>query len=921
MNKRALIALIVVGASIAGARTGQAQEPTAWQAGVAVVKITPETPVWMAGYAARKKPSEGVAADLFAKALAIEDPTGSRLVIVTLDLISVPRSLRDWLEAAVQDKYALPPSSLLINASHTHCGPALNAAELKLNELKAPYAAAAERYVGQLQTKLAELVGRALQQLVPAQLDFQRARAGFAMNRRRPTGGGYRNAPYFEGPVDHEVPVLRVTDPSGELKAVLFGHACHNTTMGDYLIRGDYAGYAQQYLEADHPGATALFMIGCAADQNPYPRGQEELAKQHGRTLALAVEAALQTPPKPLRGPLRTALEDVALDFAPPPSRDQLERNAAGAREPDRSQAIALLKELDTTGRIRTTYPCPVQVVRFGRDLTLIAMGGETVVDYALRLKRELAGPSVWVAGYSNDVFTYVPSARVLAEGGYEAGDAAKWDALPGPFTDTVEERLVGKVLELARQPIESQPAAVDLNLGQQATVRLADGREANVKLLKIDERRDSLRQALRLVRVTVEVNGQQTTLGSATYHLPVTVGDVQIDCPITKGYNEGGDHWGLDADARLRLWPAGYPLITPGTFGYPVDQRWFASHTLMANQIGDGEDIGKKPIYYHWGLDFGGAERMVDVVAASDGLIVSAGGKSVDQESFPSLVRPRGDVVYLRDGRGWYQRYSHLDSIDPAILPGQQVKRGQKIGALGKQGASGGWSHLHFDIVAPQPSGRWGILEPYALMFEAYHDAHPLEPLEAVARPHQLVAVGESVTFDASRSWSRRGPEHITGYLWMFSDGKTARGPVAERRYTKPGTYSEILKITDADRNVSYDFAIVRVRDPDHPDQKPPTVHAAYWPTRNIRIGQPITFKVRSFAVAPDEGQEEWDFGDGSPTVRVQSDGNVEALAPDGYAITEHTYAKPGHYLVKVSRTNHRGETGTARLSVIVRP
>jgi murein DD-endopeptidase MepM/ murein hydrolase activator NlpD len=525
------------------------------------------------------------------------------------------------------------------------------------------------------------------------------------------------------------------------------------------------------------------------------------------------------------------------------------------------------------------------------------------------------------VAGYSNDVFTYLPSARVLQEGGYEAGEATKWGSLPGPFTASVEERVVGKVLELARQPIESRPAAVDLNVGQEATVQLVDGRTATVKLVRVEEQRDSLRHALRLARVTVEVNGQPVTLGAATYHLPVTVGDVQIDCQITKGYNQDVDYWGLDADARLRLWPAGYPLITPGTFGYPVDQRWFASHTLMANQIADGEEVNKKPIYYHWGLDLGGAERMVDVLAATDGQVVSAAGALLPPGTYPELVKPRGDVVYLCDDRGWYYRYSHLDSIDPAAPLGARVKRGQKIGVLGKQGTSGGWSHLHFDIVAPQPSGQWGILEGYALLFEAYHDAHPLEVLEAVARPHQLAAVGEAVTLDASRSWSRRGPSHLATYAWTFSDGTTGQGPTAERRYAKPGSYSEILKVVDKDGNIDYDFASVRVQDPNAPDQKPPSIHAAYWPTWGVKAGDEVTFKVRSFNVAPDEGQEEWDFGDGTPKVCVQSDGNAQALAPDGYAVTQHTYRAAGHYLVRVSRANRRNETATARLEIIVRP
>jgi hypothetical protein len=254
--------------------------------------------------------------------------------------------------------------------------------------------------------------------------------------------------------VDQAVPVLRVRDSAGVLRAVLFGYACHNTCMGDYKFRGDYAGYAQEYLEQAHPGMTAMFSIGCAGDQNPYPRREPEFVRIHGRSLAMAVEAALETVPKPLAGPLRTALDDVTLEFAPPPSREQLLAMAATKKRPIADHAQRLLKQLDEKGDIRTTYPYPVQVIRFGSDLVLVALPGEAVVDYSLRLKRELAGPAVWVAGYSNDVFGYLPSLRVLKEGGYEAGDAMLWGSLPGPFAPSVEERIVAKVHQLAKQTV-----------------------------------------------------------------------------------------------------------------------------------------------------------------------------------------------------------------------------------------------------------------------------------------------------------------------------------------------------------------------------------------------------------------------------------------------------------------------------------
>ena len=250
-----------------------------------------------------------------------------------------------------------------------------------------------------------------------------------------------------------------------------------------------------------------------------------------------------------------------------------------------------------------------------------------------------------------------------------------------------------------------------------------------------------------------VEVNGRTTTLVSANYRLPVTVGGVQIDCPVTRGYYQNcdpfEDSWGLDKDARLRLWPAGSPWAAPGTFVYPIKQRWFASATQMANEpsfVDGGDAPAGRPIYYHSGLDIGGCEGLVDVVSACDGLVVSAGGKALPEyPDIPFYKRGDYDYVYVLDAHGWYYRYAHLKSIDPAIRPGERVRMGQKIGVLGKEGSSGGWSHLHFDIKARQPSGKWGIQEGYAFLWEAYRREHRPQII-AVARPHHLIWAGEKV-------------------------------------------------------------------------------------------------------------------------------------------------------------------------------
>jgi hypothetical protein len=468
-------------------------------------------------------------------------------------------------------------------------------------------------------------------------------------------------------------------------------------------------------------------------------------------------------------------------------------------------------------------------------------------------------------------------------------------------------------------QPVRTpRVRVVDLDVGEPKALELSDGTTARVKLLGVEETRDSIRAAVRRAQVKVEINGQPVDLVSATYRLPVTVAGVQVDCPITHGHLENStiDHWGLVKSARLRFWPAGSPWVEPGTFVYPVRQRWFASATQMANEptyVDEFEHPSARRIYYHSGLDIGGAEGQIDVVAAAAGLVVSSSKAGLPgYEDTPA--DPRYDVVYVLDDQGWYYRYSHLQTIDPAIKPGATVAIGQKIGVLGKEGGSGGWSHLHFEIVSRQPSGRWGTQEGYAFLWEAAL-ARDRPAVVAVARPHHLAWTGEPVPLDGSRSWCRSGK--LAELVWTFHDGTTASEPRVDRTYAEPGQYTEILKVTDSQGNTSYDFAIVQVLDRQKPEPAPPSIHAAYAPTQGLKPGDPVTFKVRTFGTT--HGSETWDFGDGSAAVEVRSDGNVRELAPDGYASVVHRYARAGDYLVRVERADSRGYKAVARLCVSI--
>jgi murein DD-endopeptidase MepM/ murein hydrolase activator NlpD len=468
-----------------------------------------------------------------------------------------------------------------------------------------------------------------------------------------------------------------------------------------------------------------------------------------------------------------------------------------------------------------------------------------------------------------------------------------------------------------------AQFRTVDLDRGERADITLPDGAAARLELLDRSETADIVRGAVRLERVRIAVNGKEAAIECGNYRLPVAVGAVQVDCPVTKALvsNSRTNPWAIEKDARLRVWPARSPWLAPGTYVYPVRQRWFATNTQMANEpsfVDGSEEPSAKRIYYHYGLDIGGAEGRTEVVSATDGRVVVRGRSALPEYVKSPYTEVNYDGVIVLDERGWFHWYFHLFAIDPGIRLGERVRMGQPVGIIGKEGSAGCWSHLHYEIRGPQQSGKAGIVEGYAFLWEAYRRQYAPEVI-ASARPHSFVWVGEPATLDGSRSWARAG---VARYEWTFGDGSKASGPVVTRTYRQPGTYSEILKVTDRSGRTAYDFASVQVVERQEPvkgreDRVPPTIHASYWPTIGVRAGQPLTFLVRTCRTTA--GEETWDFGDGSAPVGVKSDGCAAEKAKDGYARTAHVFAKPGDYLVKVERANERGEKATARLWVPV--
>ena len=464
----------------------------------------------------------------------------------------------------------------------------------------------------------------------------------------------------------------------------------------------------------------------------------------------------------------------------------------------------------------------------------------------------------------------------------------------------------------LAQVPLIPLLRTVDINLGETLQINLHDGKPVVVELLAVQPEFDSVFDAVRDVKVTIRVNGEEKTIQSGNYNLPVQIGGVQVDCPVTLDYMKKAsvDWWGLVKDVRLRFWPAGSPYLWPGTMVYPVNQKWMATFTQFSNEpvIAGPRTDGK--VYYHAGLDLGGAEDMVEVYAATDGVVVSVRGDVLDSES-DNPINPRYDVVYIRDARGWYYRYSHFDSIIPELEVGQQILAGQLLGMLGKEGGSGGWSHLHFEIVSRQPSGKWGTQEGYAFLFQAYLRQYDPEIL-AIARPHKVIHVGEKVVLTAANSWSKH---EIVNFEWTLSNGARKTGKEIENIYQHPGTYSEIVKVTDEKGNYDYDFAVVKVYEKGSKGLVGlPDIHATYFPTMGVKPLDKVFFQVRTRWET--DGLDVWDFGDGSPSVSVKSNIETENHSRVGYSVISHRFKEPGDYLVSVQRITDNGRA-TANIYV----
>lgn len=430
-----------------------AAEP-GWKAGFAAVKITPAQPMWMSGYSSRTGPAEGTEIDLWAKAALLQPADGKPLLIVSLDLVGIDRGTSLAICKAIMDKHKLPRESIALSTSHTHCGPVVGKNLRSMYFFDDAQWKLVDAYTDSLPGLVLKAVDAAVAASQPVELSWKTGTSGFAVNRRENKEAEVpmlREKGLLKGPVDHDVPVLAARDAKGKLTGVIFGYACHATVMSYMKWSGDYPGFAMLDVEKANPGATALFFAGCGADQNPLPRREVALAKKYGGMLADSVNAVLAKPMTPLAAEAAAAYREIELPLKEVPTREEFMKQAEGKDKYIAARAKILLKQLDAGKDIPATYPYPIQSWRLGKDLSLVTLGGEVVVDYSLRLKKDLGG-SLWVMGYANDVMAYIPSLRVLKEGGYEGASSMIYYGLPSVWGEKVEDLIVEEVTKQVKQ-------------------------------------------------------------------------------------------------------------------------------------------------------------------------------------------------------------------------------------------------------------------------------------------------------------------------------------------------------------------------------------------------------------------------------------------------------------------------------------
>lgn len=433
-------------------------------------KMTPEQPIFQAGFGARSRKSEGILDDLYIKAILLRQQQD--LLILTLDALGADRGFVEGIKETLEEQFDLKPAQVLINFSHTHASihltgekPEYRRGNYSIDQDQWPEDPESIDYTAdihnfrRIRTLIMEMVSQCYDQLQPGQLKIAIGQSDVAVSRRLMTETGLRWAPNFQVEIDKSLPVLTLTNLKGELKAILFNYGCHPTSMGsdNYLISAEYAGRACEMIERSHPDVIAAFMQGFSSDLKPAisadngrfkPCSIQEMQKA-GDDLAHDVNKVLREAEfTPVDGRFTALQSDVLLDT------EVWEMSTIEAWAEQKGsfyiRCVERLKNMVKAGNARKTYSLSMMVWQLAPHVRLVAMESEIPTDYALRLRRMYPDQQLIIAGYSNGVYTYIPTEKMLEEGGYEAEHPLSI-GFRGRFVKGTEETIFAEIDRLCK--------------------------------------------------------------------------------------------------------------------------------------------------------------------------------------------------------------------------------------------------------------------------------------------------------------------------------------------------------------------------------------------------------------------------------------------------------------------------------------
>jgi putative membrane-bound dehydrogenase-like protein len=417
-----------------------ANGPHVYQIGVSKVDITPDYPIRLSGFGFRRHESEGVSQRIYARGLAISTKNTKPLVIIAIDSLGVRNGMVEEVARRLDKSHGIPRENIALTFTHSHCTPKVNGAADNIFSQPIPPAHQQhiQRYTKELTDLIAQAARKAIENREAARLEWATGTVRFAKNRR--TEGG---------PVDHDLPVLVVRNVDGDtIRALYVTYACHNVTLSFNRISGDWAGYAAKMIERRFPGSTALVSIGAGSDSNPQSGvtgDKVDIAEQQGVEIATEVSRLLRADLKPVIGRPAATLKRIDLPLNDLPSRAQLQALAAKGG-PAGYNATTQLAKLDRGQSLLAKIDYPIQTWSFGDSLCIVFLAGEVCVDYSTRLKRELNRDRFWLNAYSNDFCSYIPSERLVREGGYGGGAEIPYFALPTTLKTGLEQLIVDEV-------------------------------------------------------------------------------------------------------------------------------------------------------------------------------------------------------------------------------------------------------------------------------------------------------------------------------------------------------------------------------------------------------------------------------------------------------------------------------------------